>query len=139
MWITPPIKRKGKTMLKALSAFIVDGNVKIHASTCSHVVRDWRSLGTPLVKNAESQQGLIRQLKAHGVRIDSVRVMPCAGIPEGFWSRTPSGAPLRLLDTEAGAKRATRRIERLVAAELKTAVDNMSPYLREALGLTREQ
>ena len=123
---------------KALSAFIVDGHVRVHAASCSHVVRDWRALGTPLVKNAESELGLMRQLKAHGVRIDSVRVMPCAGIPEGFWSRTPSGAPLRLLDTQAGAQRATKRIERLVAAELKTAVDNMSPYLREALGLTRE-
>lgn len=124
--------------VKALSAFIVDGNVRVHAASCSHVVRDWRTLGTPLVKNAESELGLMRQLKAHGVRIDSVRVMPCTGIPEGFWSRTPSGEPLRLLDTQKGAQRATRRIERLVAAELKTAVDNMSPYLREALGLTRE-
>ena len=124
--------------VKALSAFIVDGHVKVHASSCSHVVRDWRVLGTPLVRNAESEMGLMRQLKAHGIRIDSVRVMPCAGIPEGFWSRTPSGAPLRLLDTQAGAQRATKRIERLVAAELKTAIDNMSPYLREALGLTRE-
>lgn len=124
--------------VKALSAFIVDGNVRVHAASCSHVVRDWRALGTPLVKNAESELGLMRQLKSHGVRIDSVRVMPCAGIPEGFWSRTPSGEPLRLLDTQKGAQRATRRIQRLVAAELKTAVDNMSPYLREALGLTRE-
>lgn len=125
-------------MIKALSAFVTEGHVKIHGASCSHVVRDWRALGTPIVKSAESQMGVLRQLKAHGIRIDSVRVMPCAGVPEGFWSRTPSGAPLRLLDTEKGAQRATRRIQRMVEDEMSTMIDNMSPYLREMFGLSRE-
>lgn len=118
-----------------LSAFIVNEKVTVHASGCSHVVRDWRKYGTPLITCAESKLGLVRQLKASRVRIDSVRVMPCAGIPEGFWSRTPLGEPLRLLSTESAAKNATKRLERQVAEEFKQVVNDMTPMLREILGL----
>jgi hypothetical protein len=121
-----------------LSAFVKDDAVTVHSSRCSHVVRDWRKYGQPVVANAESEMGLMRQLKALGIRVHSVRVMPCAGLPEGFWSQTPSGAQLKLLSTREGARQATKRIERQVAKEWQGVVNDMSPYLREAFGLTRE-
>lgn len=120
-----------------LSAFVSGEKITVHASGCSHVVRDWRKYGTPLIKLAESKLGLVRQLKASGIRIDSVRVMPCAGIPEGFWSLTPTGERLRLLSTESGAKTASKRLERQILTEARTAINDMSPYLREMLGLTQ--
>jgi len=124
--------------VKALSVFADNGKITVHSSQCSHVVRDWRKYGTPVVQYAESQMGAIRQLKSAGIRIDSLRIMGCTELPEGFWSRTPSGEPLRLLSTETGAVRATRRLERLVVEEMRTAINDMSPYLREMLGLTRQ-
>jgi hypothetical protein len=121
-----------------LSAFIADEKLTVHKSGCSHVVRNWREFGAPIVTNAQSQMGLMRQVKNLGIRVQSVRVMPCAGLPEGFWSHTPSGQPLRLLDTVEGAHRATKRVERIARAEMTHIIDNMSPMLREMFGLSRQ-
>lgn len=120
-----------------LSAFINENDeLTVHSSQCSHVVRNWRKFGQPIVTNAESQMGMLRQIKALGIRVSSVRVMGCAGLPEGFWSQTPAGTNLKLLSTREGAHRATQRIKREVSEEWKTTIDNMGPMLREMFDLT---
>ena len=121
-----------------LSAFILDENVTVHASSCSYVVREWRTYGTPVITNATSELGLVRQLKSAGIRVQTYRVMPCAGLPEGFWSQTPGGSNLRLLATAQGAKNATTRLKRKTLQELESTVNDMSPYLREMLGLAQQ-
>jgi hypothetical protein len=126
-------------MLKNLSVFIdSDDKVTVHSAQCSHVLREWRKYGRPVIAQAESVMGAAKQLKALGIRVESFRIMPCANLPEGFWSSTPGGSKLKLLSTETGAQRATRRVLKQVREEWQTTINNMSPYLREAFGLQQE-
>jgi len=121
-----------------LSAFVKDENLTVHSSQCSHVLREWRKYGLPVVTMAESEMGLTRQLKALNIRVHSIRVMPCAGLPEGFWSRTPAGTPLKLLSTREGAQRATQRVKREIALEWAARINDMSPMLRELMGMPQQ-
>jgi len=97
-----------------VSAFFpenTDGVVRVHGAECTHVHRDWRAYGAPVKMFVQSEIGIERQLKKQGIRFTGLYVLPCALIPEGFWSYTPDGAPLGLLSTSEGAKTATRRFK----------------------------
>lgn len=86
-----------------------DGVVRVHGSECTHVHRDWRAYGAPVKMFVQSHIGIERGLKRQGIRFSGLYVLPCALIPEGFWSYTPDGERLGLLSTSQGARTATRR------------------------------
>jgi hypothetical protein len=88
-----------------------DAIVRVHDSSCTHIHRDWRAYGAPVKMCVQSYEGIVCQLKRHGIRFSGLYVLPCALIPEGFWSYTPDGERLNLLSTAEGAKAATRRFK----------------------------
>lgn len=105
-----------------------DGIVRVHGSECTHVHRDWRAYGAPIKMYVESEKGIIRQLKSQGIRFSGLYVLPCALIPEGFWSFTPDGERLGMLSTYQGAKTATRRFRQDLALSGQRPEHHKSVY-----------
>lgn len=92
-----------------------DAIVRVHDSNCTHIHRDWRAYGAPVKLYVQSHEGIARQLRRQGIRFSGLYVLPCALIPEGFWSHTPDGERLNLMSTHEGARAATRRFNSDVA------------------------
>lgn len=88
-----------------------DKIIRVHAERCTHIPREWRAHGKPVKMFVESVKGIQRHLARLGVRYDGMYVLPCCHLPEGFWSKTPDGERLKMLDTYAGARRATQRFK----------------------------
>lgn len=122
-------------------AFFPDNDeeiVRVHGAHCTHVHRDWRSYGAPVKLFVESRLGIERQLKARKIRYQGIRVLPCAGIPVGYWSRTPDGEPLTLLSTRSAARRSTARIKGIeMNTENFRKVTSLAPYLSERYGFKK--
>lgn len=113
-------------------------NIRIHGAGCTHAVRDFRKYGEPLYVYAESLYGVIRQVKRADVRIYGVRVLPCAPIPEGFWSYTPAGNRLKLHATESAAKQLTRRVRNELDSFQPNAVTTSAINFLKGKGIASE-
>jgi len=109
--------------------------VRVHGSHCTHITRDWRQYGAPVNMYVQSVDGVIRNLKREGIRFKGVRVLPCAAIPEGFWSHTPDGGLLKLHATSIAAKALTRKIAKVESDRNKfNKITDIAPYLIERYG-----
>lgn len=121
-----------------VAAFFPDSDeeiVRVHGAHCTHLTRDWRKHGRPVMMYVQSHAGVARQMRSQGIRFKGVRIMPCAQIPEGFWSYTPEGERLKLHATEQGAKVLTRRIRKLNESLPQFRITDVSPWLKERYGI----
>lgn len=100
------------TIVKAFFPENSDGIVRVHGGECSHIVRDWRKFGTPMSFYAMSTTGIAKRLRREGIRFNGIYVLPCAALPQGYWSYTPTGEPLKLHTTPNSAKVLTRKIRK---------------------------
>ena len=120
-----------------VAAFFPDNDeeiVRVHDASCTHTLRDWRSYGTPVMLYVESGKAIVRQLSRNGIRFKGVRVMPCARIPEGYWSHTPTGARMKLHGTRTGALNATRRIRKIDAESNHFGTPVLADYMSARYG-----
>ena len=106
------------TIVKAFFPENTDGIVRVHGGECSHIVRDWRQHGTPMSFYAMSTSAIAKRLRREGIRFTGVYVLPCAALPQGYWSFTPNGEQLKLHTTPNSAKALTRKI-RLAGTEFE--------------------
>jgi len=120
-----------------VAAFFPDNDgeiVRVHDASCTHTLRDWRAYGAPVMLYVETGKAIVRQLSKNGIRFKGVRVMPCARIPEGYWSHTPTGERMKLHHTRIGALNATHRIRKIDAESGHFNTPELAPYMSVRYG-----
>lgn len=113
--------------------------VRVHSADCTHITRDWKRHGAPVMLYAVSYMGIAKNLRKQGIRFKGIHVLPCAPLTEGFWSYTPEGEKLKLHVTQVTAKALTRKLKKLSDEDRSkfNKVTDVAPYLMERYGFTQ--
>lgn len=108
--------------------------VRVHNADCSHVTRDWRVHGKPVRLVVQSVSDIVRQLKRHDIRFKGIYVLPCAPIPEGYWSYSSDGEMIKLHATKNAASALSRKIRKIEGEHTFNRVTDLAPYMIERYG-----
>jgi hypothetical protein len=118
----------------SLAAFVKsDESIRIHAAGCSHTLRETRLHGMPIVMETESRLGLIRALKAQGIRSNDLYFLQCIGVPESFAILAPNGERVSAASSRKAATKASGRIRREARQELAQAINGLSTFARQMM------
>lgn len=126
---------KGNIMAVTLAAFADSKTerVRVHAAGCTHTLREARLYGMPVNVTVDTQLGLIRALRAKGIRSDDFYFLGCIGVPEAYAIMAPNGEAVSVAATRKAATRASARIRRQAKAELETAIAGLSTFARQMM------
>lgn len=117
-----------------LAAFVTsDEKIRIHAADCSHSQREARKHGMPIVAPVESCLGLVRILKAQGIRSNDMYFLGCVRVPESFAILAPNGERVSGASSRKAAVQATGRIKRQARQELAQAIQGLSTFARQMM------
>lgn len=110
------------------------GRIRIHAEGCSHTLREIKAHNSlPITFTTESMLGMVRAIKAKGIRSSDLYFLPCVGVPESFAILSPAGDRVSAASSRKAASKATGRIKRAARQELAQAINGLSLFARQMM------